>query len=264
MRTLAIILLSTSFAFGQDCRNVDAVLENAWKRFGVASEKWVAVLDSAIAACPNNPRLWGDKAMGYMIRGEFVEGMAYLEKAVALDPFIYLGNRAWYRMRYLRDYKGALADLDRLEMVAGHSLVYVTNTHMYMLMGICQRELSNNEKALELFDKGINEQIASKGPEWVGLYDYLYRGILKHRMGDHEGAIKDFDQQQKQYELLADTYYYRGLAYAEVGRKDEARQDFQRAKDLLLGEGQKRWEAFVLVVDEVFLTNVETALLRLY
>ncbi|HMJ69926.1 MAG TPA: tetratricopeptide repeat protein [Cyclobacteriaceae bacterium] len=246
-----------------DCRDVNFLMERVWKHYQ-GNEKWLKTMDSVLTICPNSARIWGDRAMAYMIRGEYVEGLAYLDKAVSLDPFYYLGNRAWYRMRYLHDYKGAIADLEKLEQVAGHTLVYVTNAHMYIMKGLAYKELGEVEKALEQLDFAIKEQINSKGPEWLGVYDYLYRGILKYRTDDFEGAIEDLTLQVKQYESLADTYYYRGMAYAATGRKDEARLDLQRAKDILLNGGEKRWESFVVVADEIFLSDVDNALLRLY
>jgi tetratricopeptide (TPR) repeat protein len=263
-----ILLISVSTALAQDkpavdCRDVDFLLERVWKHYE-GTVAWKRAIDSVLSICPNSGRIWGDLAMVYMIRGQYVEGLAHLDKAVSLDPFIYLGNRAWYRMRYLRDYEGAIADLDQLEKVAGHTLVYVSNAHMFIMKGLAYRGLNNHQKALEMYDIAIAEQITSKGPEWLGLYDYLYRGIIKFRMGNFDGAIEDLNLEVKQYESLADTYYYRGMAYAATGRKDEARMDLQRAKELILSEGQKRWESFVLYSDEIFLSDIDKALLRLY
>jgi tetratricopeptide (TPR) repeat protein len=270
MKTIACIILSViSFVSlaqekpAADCRDVNFLMERLWKHH-IGNEKWQKTMDSIVTICPNSSRIWGDRAMAYMIRGEYVEGLAYLEKAVSLDPFYYLGNRAWYRIRYLRDYQGAIGDLDKLEQVAGHTLVYVTNAHMYIIKGLAYKGLGNYEKALEHYDFAIKEQINSKGAEWLGVYDYLYRGTLKYTMGNFEGAIEDLSLQVKQYESLADTYYYRGMAYAATGRKDEARLDLQRAKELMLGAGEKRWESFVTVADEVFLSDIDKALLRLY
>jgi tetratricopeptide (TPR) repeat protein len=267
-KAMFILLLSASTAVAQDkpaadCRDVTFLMDQLWKHY-MGNDAWKKTMDSILTICPNSARIWGDRAMVYMIRGEYVQGLAYLEKAASLDPFIYLGNRAWYRMRYLRDYEGAIADLDQLEKVAGHSLVYVSNAHMYIMKGLAYKELGNFQKALELYDIAINEQITSKGPEWLGLYDYLQRGIVKFRMGNYDGAIEDLNLEEKQYESLADTYYYRGMSYAATGRKDEARLDLQRAKELMLSEGQKRWESFVLHADEIFLSDIDKALLRLY
>lgn len=267
MRAVATILFTliaaSSIAQDDPCRNVEELQKKLWKKNhgGVA---WLKTMDSIINVCPKSAELWGDKGMAYMIRGEFVDGMKYFSKAAELDPLYYLGSRAWYRMRYIHDYKGAIADFEQVEKNVGTSFFYVTSIHMYMLKGLSYQELGEHDKALEAYNTAINDQIARSGPDWVGSYDYLYRGILKFHMKDMDGAIEDLTRQVKEYESLADTYYYRGLAYAAVGRKDEARLDLQQAKDLMLGDGQKRYEDLYVLPDEVFLSDVEKALLRLY
>jgi tetratricopeptide (TPR) repeat protein len=245
------------------CPNIDTLMKRVYRN-ELGSEQWKVASDSALTLCPNSAVIIYDKGSANMIRGEFAQGMKYISRAVEIDPNYYLGLRAWNRMRYLHDYKGAIADFDRLEKVSGRSFVYVTNVHMYMLKGLCYQELGDVAKALKTYDKGIAEQVADKGEQWVGSYDYLYRGILKYRLGDYEGAIEDLSRQVKEYESLADTYYYRGMAYAAVGRKDEARTDLQLSKDLMLGQGQRRWDYLTVLPDEVYLTNVEAALLKLY
>ncbi|MEJ0029442.1 MAG: tetratricopeptide repeat protein [Bacteroidota bacterium] len=230
----------------------------------LGSTQWKVTSDSALKLCPNSAVIIYDRGVANMLRGEFVEGMKYIAQAVEIDPNYYLGIRAWNRMRYLHDYNGAIADFDRLEKISGRSFVYVTSVHMYMLKGLCYQELGDLPKALETYNTGIAEQVADKGEQWVGSYDYLYRGILKYRMNDYDGAIEDLSRQVKEYESLADTYYYRGMAYAAVGRKDEARTDLQLSKELMLGQGQRRWDPLTVLPDEVYLTNVENALLKLY
>lgn len=258
---IALIVIETN---GQNrCPNIDALMKRVY-RHELGSEQWKAASDSVLALCPNSAVVIYDRAVANMIRGEFVEGMKYIAKAIEIDPHYYLGLRAWNRMRYLHDYKGAIADLERLEKISGRSFVYVTSVHMYMLKGLCYQELGDVAKALETYNTGIAEQVADKGEQWVGSYDYLYRGILKYKTGDYDGAIEDLSRQVKEYESLADTYYYRGLAYAAVGRKDEARADLQLSKELMLGQGQRRWDALTVLPDEVYLTNVEAALLKLY
>ncbi len=261
--TISFVFLITAAHAQTDCRDVNKLMERLWKH-ETGSAVWKQVSDSVLSICPNSARLWGDRAMAYILRGEFIEGMQYLNKAAKLDPFYFLGSRAWYKMRHLHDYSGAIKDLDTLERIAGGSFVYVTNVHMYMLKGLSYTQLGDNNKALELYNHAIDEQVRLKGDNWVGTYDYLFRGILKYRMGDADGAIEDLTRQVKEYESLADTYYYRGLAYAVVGRKDEARLDLQKARDLILGDGQRRWDALFVIPDEVFLSSVDEALLKLY
>ncbi|MEI9918760.1 MAG: tetratricopeptide repeat protein [Bacteroidota bacterium] len=266
MKICATILFAVLVVEGNAqtrCANIDTLMKRVYKH-ELGSQQWRAASDSVLNICPNSAVIIYDKAVANMLRGEFVEGMKYIAKAVEIDPNYYLGISAWNHMRYLHDYKGAIADFERLEKVAGRSFVYVTNIHMYMLKGLCYQELGDYAKALETYNTGISQQVADKGEQWVGSYDYLYRGILKFRMGDFDGAIEDLSRQVKEYESLADTYYYRGMAYAAVGRKDEARVDLQLSKDLMLGQGQRRWDPLTVLPDEVYLTNVESALLKLY
>ena len=260
---MLMLITLTAEAQSVACKDLH-LLEQRYEKKEFGSPAWLKTIDSVINVCPSSASLWGDKAMAYMIRGEFVEGMKYLDKAAELDPFYYLGNRAWYKMRYAHDYKGAIDDLTALEKVAGGSMVYVTNMHMYMVKGLAYKQMGDHQKALELYNFAINEQITHKGPTWVGSYDYLTRGILKYQMDDIDGAIEDLTLQVKEYESLADTYYWRGLAYAKVGRKDEARLDLQQAKDIILSNGNRRWDNLVTLPDEVYLSQVESALLRLY
>lgn len=261
--TISLLLLITFVHAQTDCRDADLLLNQIWKHeSGTAS--WKKTSDSVLAICPGSARIWSDRAMGYVLRGEFVEAMQYLNKAAKLDPNYFIGSRAWYRIYYFHDYAGAIADLDTLEQVTGTSFYYVTNVHMYMLKGLSYQQLGDTKKALDLYDHAIGEQVKDKGEQWVGTYDYLLRGILRYRTGNIDGAIEDLTRQVKEYEALADTYFYRGLAYAEAGRKDEARLDLQHAKDLILGDGQRRWAGPFIFPDEVFLSDVDNALLKLY
>jgi tetratricopeptide (TPR) repeat protein len=258
---IAVVTIETNAQ--ATCTNIDTLMRRIYKN-ELGSQRWKVVSDSAAALCPSSAQIWYDKAVAHMIRGDVATGMMYIQKAVDIDPQYYLGIRAWNRMRYLHDYKGAIDDFNALERVAGRSFVYVTNVHMYMLKGLCYQELGDHAKALETYNIGISQQVTDKGEQWVGSYDYLYRGILRYKMGDVDGAIEDLSRQVKEYESLADTYYYRGMSYAAAGLKEEARADLQLSKELMLGSGQRRWDALTVLPNEVYLTNVENALLKLY
>ena len=92
---------------------------------------------------------------------------------------------------------------------------------------------------------------------------YLIYVLSKYKMNDNEGALTDLDKQAKLYEQLADTYYYRGLVHKITDRSDLARLDFEKAKELLSGQGFKRWDAQVVLVNEVYLSDIDTALTAL-
>jgi len=245
------------------CHSVNDFLDEVSGKYYWGSPKWLAMMDSALILCPSSAKAWGNKGIIYMMRGDVASWYLLAEKAVQFDPLYFLGNRAYHRMRYLRDYEGALKDLQKLDSIAGLRPVYVADVHSYILIGQCKEGLGDRAGALEYYNRSIENQIKERGESWVGTYDYLIRGILKYEMNDYEGALTDLDKQAKLYEQLADTYYYRGLVHKMTNHSDLARIDFEKAKELLTGQGFKRWDAQVVLVNEVYLSDIDTALTAL-
>jgi len=100
----------------------------------------------------------------------------------------------------------------------------VDHVNFTMLPIVCRRDL------------GIDSAMAKKGVEWVGLYDYVHRAVTRIRVKDYTGALSDLDLQQKKYSKFAETFYYRGQALLALGRKEEARVAFEKAKTLFVSE----------------------------
>ncbi len=246
-----------------DCHKVADLVEEIGSTYYWGSPKWLALMDSAISLCPTSANAWGDKSIIYMMRGDVATWYQMTEKAVRYEPLFFLGNRAYHRMRYLRDYEGALKDLYQQDSVAHHQTIFVSDTHNYMLIGQCKEGMGDFSSALDYYNRSIEIQTKLRGANWVGTYDYLIRGILKYKMNDVEGALADFDHQVKINDQLSDVYYYRGLAYKKLEQKDLARADLEKAKSLLTGQGSKRWDQQVILPNEVFLSDVDEILTRL-
>jgi tetratricopeptide (TPR) repeat protein len=97
------------------------------------------------------------------------------------------------------------------------------------------------EKAVEAWSKAIE-----LNPKYNSAYGN--RGIAKARLGDHIGAIKDFDkaielkneiEAEVAEEMLegflywkVETHYNRGLSKKEFGQLDQAVLDFQESMKL--------------------------------
>ena len=194
--------------------------------------------------------------MIYLMRGDVVSWYQHTQKAVQFNALYYLGNRAWHRLRYLRDYVGAWRELQKQDSIAGFRGVYVADVHGYILMGQCKEGIGDQIAALKYYNRALEKQIKERGDNWVGTYDYLIRGILKCKMNDLEGALADLDKQEKSYEQLADTYYYRGLVHKKMNQPNLARIDFEKPKMLLIGQGFKKSDAQVNLADEVYLSDV--------
>lgn len=61
---------------------------------------------------------------------------------------------------------------------------------------------------------------------------FQYRGQALAALGEHVPALRDFDMAIKANPELGSAYALRGSLYRKLGRADEAKQDFERAREL--------------------------------
>ena len=219
-------------------------------------------LDSALYYWPEYAEAWREKSVPYLKRGDFLTWRKYMDKAVQLRPEKFLGVRGWCRFKFLRDYAGALDDLKKFNTLVpfdpGQS--GDGNYSLYVVMGLCERELGDFTAAMHYFSMGIDSAIAQKGFEWIGLYDYLHRAVTRMRVKDYAGALTDLDLQVKKYPKFAETYYYRGKVLLALGRQEEAKIALEKSKTLFVSGGYHFTDPYCEMLDEVYLEDIEEAL----
>ncbi|MHC5860216.1 tetratricopeptide repeat protein [Nostoc sp.] len=67
---------------------------------------------------------------------------------------------------------------------------------------------------------------------------YLTRGIAYYNLGQYEIAIRDFLFSLKIFPDQPEAYYYAGLSFAKLNRKEDAAQNLIRSADLYLQRNQ--------------------------
>lgn len=237
------------------------VLYNRSDSFPQGSRRSQQLLDSAIQLCPSMAYAWREMGVAYLKRGDFFTWRKYIDKAAALKPEDYLPIRGWCRFKFLRDYEGALEDLHRSDSLPHYILTRSGDGYwnIYTMMALCYRELGRNAEALQFFNQGIDSVITQYGYVQTGMFDYLYRGVLKLRMKDYSGALADFDQQEKRCDNYMETPYYRGLAYLGLGNTQKATQQLQEAARIYK-EGYHFNDPYCEMPDAVYLSDIEAAL----
>ncbi|MFM8294241.1 MAG: tetratricopeptide repeat protein [Microcystaceae cyanobacterium] len=65
--------------------------------------------------------------------------------------------------------------------------------------------------------------------------------ISKTNLGDHQGAIADYNQTLILKPDYADTYYNRGLVYQKLGDNQNAINDFRQAAKLYQQQNNREW-----------------------
>ena len=239
------------------------LLYNATDSFAQGTRKAQQYLDSAIRTCPDFAEAWHEISVPYLKRGDFFMWREYMDRAVTLKPYPFLGVRGWCRFKFLKDYEGALNDLQHFDTISGFHPAYSGdgNYHLYVVMALCERELGNYPQALYYFSLGIDSMLL-QGQSWVGFSDYLHRAVTKMRMKDYEGALSDLNNQIKKYDNFAEIYYYLGLIHNAMHREKEALTDLEKAKSLVTS-GHHLSDIYCEMPDEVFITDIEEAISRM-
>lgn len=209
------------------CRRVAIAFQN--NQFVQGSWQSQQLMDSLLAVCPTAAAILREKSVPFLKRGDFSKWYSLITKAVELEPKIYLPIRGWCLIKFLHDYEGGYKDLAQYDSLAPGEFKVVDDTHIKVWMALAKQGLHQDQEALQLFNDAISVTISTKGSEWVGTFDFLYRGILKLRLNDWTGAIQDFDSELRLYPNLADAFYYRGIALQQLGLIELACENFARA-----------------------------------
>jgi len=66
-----------------------------------------------------------------------------IDKAVELDPEKYLGYRGWCRLQFLRDYKGAIKDIEELKSLVSYDIgaCQTGDYHLNIVLTLCYQKL---------------------------------------------------------------------------------------------------------------------------
>lgn len=212
--------------------------------------------DSVIALCPSFDMAYMEKAVPYLKRGDFITWRIWIDKAVALNPKEHLGYRGWCRYQFLRDYKGALKDLEALEKIKQPNIGYSVNGdyHLMIAKALCYKGLGEKEKAIQI----IEAQLAQ--PDYSpGYYDYLHLAVLKLETGNPQEAIPVLEKQHTLSATFAETHYYLAMAYHHLQDRPQMLKNLAEAQKLY-EEGRHRSDPYDNPTDRIYREDIERAL----
>ncbi len=174
--------------------------------------------DKTIQLSPSNPKAYYNRGLAKGRIGEskadqgvLVEARCYYQKAIDdytevihRDPkcSIAYNNRGW--TQYL---------FGKVETKAGNRKA---------AQNLYQKAVSDSDEALRLQSEGAKVRAAT----------YHTRGVAKAALGDHNGAIEDFDESIQLNSKKALYYHDRWKAKEALGQCEAAKADFQKAKEL--------------------------------
>ncbi len=208
--------------------------------------------NKSIESCPTFAYSYKEKAVPYLKRGLFTEWKKLIDKAVELEPKEYLGYRGWCKIQFLRDYKGAIKDIEKLKSLVNYDIGYCQtgDYHLNIALALCYKQIGNYDKAKQLFLDQLSIEKYSQD-----LYDYYHLGVLEYEARNYEEAIKYFNKQLKVNDNLAETYYFIALAYKKMNQLKLAKQHLEKAENYYRNN-LVRTDTYTETIDKVYLTDI--------
>ncbi len=212
--------------------------------------------DQSIELCQSFAYSYQEKAVPFLKRGAFIEWKRLIDKAVEYAPREYLGYRGWCRLQFLRDYEGAIQDIERLRSMTIHDIGYCQtgDYHLNVALALCYKATGEIEKAQLL----IEEQLNNKNVP-VGLYDYYHLGVMEYEQGNYEKAIQSLQSQIAVNDYMGETYYFLAMIYREQGQEEVALQNLKKAEQYYR-QGRFRSDTYTEPMDKIYLLDILEAM----
>ena len=195
------------------------------------SEMQWAYYDSIIALNPNYDNAWFEKAAWSIKTGDYINYIKYINKAIEISNDGNLGYRGSIKLRFLRDYEGAIKDLNQLlSMHPNQRSIAAWGTPVLIHLGKAYWQMTEYQMAIDYFDRYINEEIETSGEDWVDVNAFLYKGICFYKLGKYEKALEAFEKGIRFNIKFPEAYFHAGKALLELGRNPQACDYFLKAK----------------------------------
>lgn len=212
--------------------------------------------DRAISLCPDKiAYFYMEKAVPYLKRGDFITWKKLIDKAVEIDPLGQLGYRGWCRMSFLRDYEGAIDDIELLDSISVGDIGYSQNGqyHLNTSLALCYKKIGDLEKAIDILETHISSDDYTP---WA--FEYLHLGVMKYEAGDFEEAKMYFEKQLSLSVELAETHYYMALVMKQLD-DDLWLSHIQKAEVLYRAE-KKLFDVYCTPLDKIYLADIKKEL----
>lgn len=191
----------------------------AEKRFNIAAHLQGSYLSQNLFEIlkfqdPENDEIYFEQSVAFNKRGEYKKGFELLDQAIELNPKVHLGYRGYMKLRFLRDFNGALKDFNRLDSLTPNFVDAPWGEDINFLRGESYFGLKDYEKAKAYFEKSIETQ----GTDWVDIQAYVYAGICEYKMNKPAEAIAFYQKALEQSKYTVEAHL--GLANIYLEKQD--------------------------------------------
>lgn len=225
--------------------------------------------DSALMVNPKNAAYRERLSYSYKKTGEHIEAMRILNQAVEQDvangKTFALQYRAWSLLYFYRDYQGTIADVNHIFELIPEPKNYLLGCHgesCLLLKGQAQYKLGNYQEAITTFEKLLQIEQQEGFNPLDNYLAYFYLGRCYTELEDFKTALKYYTDQLQVYEEFTEAHFQIGKVYSTIGEQEKAKKHLEKALELL-NQGYKMNEPYFERFDEVFLYQIEEALIEI-
>ncbi|SFF95215.1 TPR repeat-containing protein [Salegentibacter agarivorans] len=200
---------------------------------------------------PQNDEIYFEQSVPYNKRGFYKEGFQLLNKAVELKPKMHLGYRGYMKLRFLRDFKGALKDFNRLDSLTPNFVDSPWGEDIDFLMGEAYFGLEKYDKAITHFGKSIENQ----GEGWVDIQAFVYTGLSEYKLGNFDEAKIQFEKALSQSKYTVEAHLGLAKIYLETGDLTKGKLHLDKAEKYF---SYKRNDPYNEYLNEVYESDIVT------
>ncbi|PRB03810.1 hypothetical protein CQ046_08435 [Chryseobacterium sp. MYb7] len=204
---------------------------------------------------PDYSDVYHEQSVAYNKRGLYHEGFKLLDKAVLLNPKKHLGYRGWMKLEKLKDYKGAIIDLEKLNALTPNDDVQGENINY--LLAISYQGLSNYDKSKHYYERFF--ETTDSATLNLKSIVYVNYGTLLEKLNLNQEALKQYNISLKGHFKFSEAYFHKAEVFEKLGIKDSSKYYYKKALHQY-NNGSKLKDVYNEVFNELYESDIIKAI----
>lgn len=198
---------------------------------------------------PDYSNAYFEQSVAFNKYGNHAKGFELLNQAVDIDPELHLGYRGYMKLRFLRDFDGALMDFEKLDILTPNIVDAPWGENIDFLKGECYFGKKEYNKAIESF----NLTIKNEKEDWAEVQTFVYLGLCEYELGNYEKAVSEFKRALSQSEHICEANFGLAKTYEKLEELTLAKVHLDKAeKDI----AYKRENEYNEYLNEIYLWEI--------